>query len=61
VNGVTRMQALIDDLLAYSRVGMCSKPFQPTTSDQTLAQALTNLQLAIQESKAKVTQDPLQP
>jgi len=59
VNGATRMQQLINDLLAYSRVGTHTKLFQPTASDKALAKALTNLQLAIQESKAKVTHDPL--
>jgi len=59
VDGANRMQALIDDLLAYSRVGKHARPFQPVESEQALVQALTNLHMAIQESKAKVSYDPL--
>jgi len=59
VDGATRMQGLIEDLLAYSRIGKHAKPFQPVESEQALTQALTNLQMAIQESKAKISYDPL--
>ncbi len=59
VDGATRMQRLINDLLLYSRVGTRGKPFEPTDSYQALAAALDNLQLAIQEAGATVTHDPL--
>jgi light-regulated signal transduction histidine kinase (bacteriophytochrome) len=59
VDGATRMQALINDLLAYSRVGTRGKPFEPTDCETILEQALTNLQVAIEESGAAVTHDPL--
>ena len=59
VEGATRMQQLINDLLAYSRVGTQGKPFAPTNFGEVLENALDNLQIAIQESEAVVTHDPL--
>src|SRR5207253_4397147 len=43
VDGATRMKQLIEDLLAYSRVGTRGKEFKPVDSGQALAKALTNL------------------
>ena len=57
--GAIRMQRLINDLLAYSRVGTRGKRFGEVNLDAALAQALENLQLVIQEKKASVTHDPL--
>lgn len=59
VDGATRMQQLIDDLLAYSRVGTRGKDFVPTDCESVLDHALANLQFAIQESGAVVTREPL--
>ena len=59
VDGAKRMQRLISDLLAYSRVGSRGEPFQPTDCNPALAQALANLGLAIEDSGAAVTHDPL--
>jgi PAS domain S-box-containing protein len=59
VDGANRMKALINDLLAYSRVGTRGKPFAPTDCEEALAYALANLQIAIKESAATVTHDPL--
>mgnify|MGYP001600452200 CR=1 FL=1 len=59
VGGATRMQRLIHDLLAYSRVGTRGKLFEPTDCSAILAQAVANLQVAIQESGAVVTHDDL--
>jgi signal transduction histidine kinase len=59
VDGVTRMQGLIQDLLAYSRVGMKAKDFEPSDCSAVLNQALANLKAAIEESGAAVTSDPL--
>ena len=59
VDGANRMQRLINDLLAYSRVGTRGKPFAPTNCETVVDQALTNLQVAIQESGATITHDPL--
>jgi signal transduction histidine kinase len=59
VDGVNRMQGLIKDLLAYSRVGTRGKDFEPTDCTATLSEALSNLKVAIEESGAVVTHDPL--
>ena len=53
------MQRLINDLLAYSRVGTRGKEFEPTNCGAILRIVLTNLQVAIAESAAVVTHDPL--
>lgn len=59
VDGVSRMQRLIKDLLAYSRVGSKGKLFEATDGEDALSQALDNLQVAVKEAKAEVTHDPL--
>lgn len=59
VDGATRMQRLINDLLAYSRVRTQEKEFQPTDCEAVLNKSLINLHKTIEESEAKVTHDPL--
>lgn len=59
VDGVKRMQALINDLLAYSRVGTQGRAFEPTDCEPVLQRALANLAVTIEESGATVTHDPL--
>jgi hypothetical protein len=59
VDGSNRMKILINDLLAYSRVGMRGEELAHTNSEEALANALTNLQASIEESKAQITHDPL--
>jgi PAS domain S-box-containing protein len=59
VDGATRMQRLIQDLLAYSRVGTKGKDLLNTSSEDALRHALSNLRSAIEESGALVTHDPL--
>jgi len=59
VDGASRMQRLIHDLLAYSRVGTKGKDLIETSSEDALQQALVNLRGAIEESGALVTHDPL--
>jgi PAS domain S-box-containing protein len=59
VDGANRMQRLIQDLLAYSRVGSKGKEPSETSSEDALAQALVNLRGAIEDSGAVVTHDPL--
>jgi len=54
VDGATRLQALINDLLAYSRVGSRGKPFAPTDLTAVVRRALDNLHGAIDDSGAVV-------
>jgi signal transduction histidine kinase len=55
VDGATRMQTLIRDLLSYSRVTTQGRALQPTESSSVCSAACQNLQHAIQESDALVT------
>ena len=59
VDGASRMQRLIQNLLAYSRVGTKGKDLLDTSSEEALQQALINLRGAIKDSGALVTHDPL--
>jgi PAS domain S-box-containing protein len=59
VDGASRMQQLIEDLLAFSRVATTGNPLLDTSSEFALEQALQNLHWAIQDSGAIVTHDPL--
>ena len=59
VDGAERMQRLILDLLAYSRVGTRAKAFEATDSNAVLQDALMNLQVTLRESGAVVTQSAL--
>jgi PAS domain S-box-containing protein len=59
VDGATRMQSLIDDLLSYSRVGRLEDPKQPAPVEQALEIAVKNLAVVIQETGAEVTHEPL--
>jgi PAS domain S-box-containing protein len=59
VDGASRMQQLIQDLLAYSRVGTKGKDLVGTSSEEALQQALKNLCRAIDDSGAQVTHDSL--
>ncbi len=59
VDGASRMQRLIQDLLTFSRVGTKGKDLIETSSERTLEQALINLRGTIEESGAEVTHDAL--
>ena len=59
VDGAARMKQLIEDLLAYSRVGTRGKELRPTPVENALKRAITNLRAAIEESGAEITHDPL--
>jgi PAS domain S-box-containing protein len=59
VAGAERMQALINDLLAYSRVGTQGVPPGPVSMNEVLDVATANLSAAIGESRALITNDPL--
>src|SRR5262249_42130937 len=59
VGGAASMKQLIEDILAYSRVGTHGKELQPIEGERALAKALTNLRATIESSGATVTHDPL--
>jgi signal transduction histidine kinase len=59
VDGAKRMQALINDLLAYSRIGTRARPFERTDCNKVVETALVNLGMAVTESGAQITYDPL--
>ena len=59
VGGVRRMQHLIEDLLAFSRVGTRGAPLAPTNLQAVFEGTLASLHAALQESNATVTADPL--
>lgn len=59
VEGVSLMQTLIDDVLAYSRVDMQGIEFELNDVEKALHQALGNLRTRIAESGAVITHDPL--
>ena len=59
VNGAQKMQELIKDLLEYSQVGTKRKAFKPVECSLILSKAISDLQVAIEESGAAVTHDNL--
>ncbi len=58
-DAASRMKALIGDLLAYAHVGSQGEVFKTTACDVVLNWAIANLQVAIEESDAKITHDAL--
>jgi PAS domain S-box-containing protein len=59
VDGATRMQQLINDLLAYSRVGTHGQELVPTDCNQVFERVVRDLGAAVAESGAEVTRDAL--
>ena len=59
VDGAARMKQLIEDLLAYSRVGTRGRDLLPTETAVALSKALVNLRAAQEASGAKVTHGEL--
>jgi PAS domain S-box-containing protein len=59
VDGANRMQRMINDLLAYSRVNTRNECFEAVALEDVLAQTLANLAMMIGENDAVVTHDPL--
>jgi PAS domain S-box-containing protein len=58
-DGATRMERLISDLLAFSRVAVRGDAFLPADLEDALGQALRNLEAAINSAQATVAHDPL--
>ncbi len=59
VDGAQRMQTLINDLLAYSRVGTRDQKFAPVEVENLITQVKRSLSTQIAESGAQITQDAL--
>ncbi|MBW4576383.1 MAG: PAS domain S-box protein [Aphanothece sp. CMT-3BRIN-NPC111] len=59
VDGVKRMQVLINDLLAYSRVGTRGKSFEPINCELIFERAVKNLQIAREDAGAAIAHSPL--
>jgi chemotaxis family two-component system sensor kinase Cph1 len=59
VDGAKRMQGLINDLLAYARIGRAGRPTAKVDLEQVLQTTLVNLSLAVEESGATVSHDTL--
>ena len=59
VDGATRMQRLIKDLLEYSRIGISGDDLCVTSAELALDQALANLHDAIDDRQAVVAHGPL--
>lgn len=55
VDGATRMQTLIRDLLSYSRITTQGRELHPMDATVACTTACSNLQSAIEESRAMVT------
>lgn len=58
-NGAMRMQTLVQDLLTFSRVASQQSQAQDIAMDAALSDAVKNLEVAIAQSDAKITHDPL--
>jgi len=59
LDGALRMQRLIEDLLAFSRVGTRGAAFAPTDVEAVVDRALENLKLSIDEAGATITRNGL--
>jgi PAS domain S-box-containing protein len=59
VDGASRMKRLISDLVEYSRIDTLGKPFAQTSATEALQRATANLEVAINETHACITSDPL--
>jgi len=59
VEGVSLMQTLIDDVLAYSKVDMQAIDFELTEVNTALQRALTNLRGRVAETKAVITYEEM--
>jgi signal transduction histidine kinase len=59
VDGAKRMQTLINDLLAFSRVGRSGQEHEPVDLNDVVRQAQASLASPIEEARATVSSDPL--
>lgn len=59
VDGAKRMQSLINDLLAFSRLETRPRPLEPCDCSALLAQVIRGLDMAVRESGAEIVTGPL--
>jgi light-regulated signal transduction histidine kinase (bacteriophytochrome) len=59
VDGASRMQRLINDLLEFSRVGTRGRPLEPTNTGEILGNVRMNLSVAMEEAGAIVTNEDM--
>jgi signal transduction histidine kinase len=59
VDGAKRMQVLINDLLTFSRVGRLNDLTETVDLEGSLARALANLAMVLEDNSAEVEHDPL--
>jgi len=59
LDGTTRMQVLISDLLAYARIGSKECDLKPVDSEAIIKHAISNLQISIKKSGAVITNDSM--
>lgn len=59
VDGAKKLQAMITDLLIYSRVETLKKPPIATNCEQVLLDSLKNIKISIEDSGSIITYDPL--
>ncbi len=59
IDGVERMRALINDLLAYARVSAQTDDLKSVNCNQVIEQAISNIRSEIEEKKATVTHESL--
>jgi len=59
VDGAKRMQGLINDLLAFSRVGEPGTSFGPVDLNEAAGRAVSELEAAVEDSDATITVDRL--
>ncbi len=59
IDGATRMRALVQDLLLFSKIGSEENRNESIDTEAAFASALLNLDSSIEESQANITHDPL--
>lgn len=59
LNAASRMQNLINDLLAFSRVTTKSKPFVKVNLDKILTEVLSDLEVTVEQTGTQIMRSPL--
>ncbi|QMU26639.1 sensor histidine kinase [Adhaeribacter radiodurans] len=59
LNAASRMQNLINDLLAFSRVTTKSKPFVRVSLEKILTEVLSDLEITIEQTQTQINRSPL--